>query len=132
MCYMQRIYLLYSWLYGGCVDTAGEAYSSRPPIHTLGFSRVCVLSCVWHLFTVLLCLWTNNFTLRRTDDYFRSCTRKGIHVDILNSGLLRIISFGFGKLNSWCYKSWGISPERSAAVINCLCNSWTTRKHSPV
>ena len=28
---------LYSWFHDGCVTTAGEVYSSRVPIHTIGF-----------------------------------------------------------------------------------------------
>ena len=61
---------LYSWLHSGCVTTAGEVYSFREHIYTPGFTRVSVLSWVWHLFPALLCLWTNDFRLtdeRRVD-----------------------------------------------------------------
>ena len=49
---------LYSWFHGGYVATAGEVYSSCALFHTLGFSRLSVLSWLWHLFPTLLCLWT--------------------------------------------------------------------------
>ena len=42
----------YDWLYSWfrvCVDTAGEVYFSLAFIHKFGFSRVSVLSWVWHL-----------------------------------------------------------------------------------
>ena len=32
----------FDWLHCGCVATTGEVYSSRKPIRTLEFSRVCV------------------------------------------------------------------------------------------
>ena len=46
--------------------TTSEVDSFRATIHTLGFSRVSVLSWVWHLFPALLSLWTDGFRL--TDD----------------------------------------------------------------
>ena len=36
----------YDWFHVGCVVTTGEVYSSLAPIHTLGFSRLFLLSWV--------------------------------------------------------------------------------------
>ena len=62
---------LYSWFHGGCMSTAGEVYSSRRHIHTLG-----LLSWVWH-FPPVFSMCTN-YDFRLTDERYLPFMLTGI------------------------------------------------------
>ena len=71
--------------YGECVATAGEMFSYRVPVNTLGFSRVSVLF-IFIFIPVLLLFWTNNFGL--SDDGrlypYKLCQEVTVHLKSFN------------------------------------------------